>query len=92
MSPASWPSRLQTRGQCAIGKRAAGQRKIQTHRTKQEGRPTSDDEPVSLAFCIMRSVDLVANLIGKDGLLRRERSFNGQSVCGHEEPEPFLEA
>ena len=61
----------------AIGNRTVGQREDQSEGSEQENRLGSDDEPAELPLGIVGGIDLVPDLVGEQGLLRGEPSFNG---------------
>jgi hypothetical protein len=54
-----------------------GEREDQSAGPEQQNRLRSDDEPTHLPFGIVGGIDLVPDLVGEEGLLRRKPSFNG---------------
>ena len=46
---------------------------------QQQHRFRTDDEPAELSFGIVRGIDLVADLVDEQRLLRRQCVFNGYS-------------
>ena len=67
-----------------IGHRAVRKREDQPKRSKQQYSLRPDDEPAELPFRIMRGIDLVADLIGKQQVLCAHRRFSGKSGVGHD--------
>ena len=61
----------------AIRNRDGGPAKVQPHRTAEQDGSAADDEAVGFPLGVVGGIDLVADLVGEQRLLRRQRCFNG---------------